>query len=64
MSSRAVVECSRMKYNQAEPSRAMIGKIDSTRAKQKHGKEMVEFSRFKWCQVEPSRAMLKCTGVE
>ena len=33
-----MVECSRVKYNEAEPIRAMIGVVDSSRAKKSHAR--------------------------
>ena len=56
-----MVECSRVKKNQAEPCRAMIGVVDSSTGMQRHG---IECSRVKRGQVEPSRAMGQCSGVE
>ena len=56
-----MVECSRVKYNQTEPSRAMVSVVDSMEL----CRAMVECSRVKCGQVEPSRATVQCmSGVE
>ena len=48
-----MVECSRVKRNQEEPSRAMIGEKTQVEL----CKAMVDCSRVKCGQVEPRRAM-------